>query len=858
MTDAIVLSMIRAAPSEAIMLLSGLDGEVIEVSKAGKKILEDFGAENILACVRSCCLDDGHDTKEFQLVQIENVNCRQKFLGRETVGLRFTARTLKLESIADDAVVVYIQRLPVYEELLDKNEMMEFLLETLPKGVALHKIDPETGKTSHPIINRKMAELCGGRVDEMRKEGSYVVTGSMQDEEREYLESVVTDAYANLSNASFTVNTLRANGQYAPVRFSVKCYADDGGKLQGTAMAEEGIESDIEHVSVRRSARLMLSSFLSAVFDVSFYVNSKFQFIEDSPRVRYFFSTEPTFALQGKPLEVFMTLDEDKHRFKEYMVRSLEQQMDSITVPEESTNVTTDPLFQSPSRLVHSVAPMIKIRLSTAENILSDCQVFATPTYCGTPITSRSMSIGSMESSSSSSVSASDFSINTSGSGGGEPVYLVGVRVLRASVHGTGIPPVLSEELNTPSKSPKYPARTVHNPPSTLTLIPEERPSDLGVTSTQEGASRNGEAATSGDPEMSSEDHKSSSSGSSSDSSSSGSAHRGALSVDVIREHGGILIGSKLIRDVTFCMNDLVTDSSEGRVRFNPEVIHSRDDWLVPLYEHYDYALTEQELLLLLPNSLQNDFVTASRQLNYFELSQILTFSTEGNLGILQKIKGSRITKNAYMLQLVFRFFFGMVFQLDEGSVHQLMIVLQTQLSSIARKHLTRTEHRIVQLHFSLALIAAATRFPSTYTTNATDMEWLRKSLITALTLQSQCTTKVKSMILPIVYFMCLIWASLMKRIDRTDEGVNLLATIYDDIRQFCGRHPYCVVSRQIQACICYNIAVTSLRRHQLKRAFHWLSNLQGVIQVPYIEFPPQCDDILQWARHAQERAESQ
>lgn len=844
MVEVTILSIVRSAPTEAMILLSE-STEVVDMSRGAKRLIDDFGDEDILRLVRTCT--EG-SCEEHILTQVKNVNSRQHFLEREKVGLRFTAHALtRLQGIAS---IVYIERLPSYAHLLEHNQMMEFVLETIPIGVCLHQLDPETGHTTHPVINKKMAELTGSDKEELRRKGTYIASGQMEDEEREYLESVVTDAYANLSHASFTVNTLRANGYYAPTKFTMQCYPGDDGKLQATAIGEEGIESDVEHVSVRRSARLMLSSFLSAVFDVSFYVNAKFQFIEDTPRVRYFFSADPTCRLVGRPLEVFMTLDEDKQRFREYMVRTLQQQIENLHFADDIPNYTKDPLFQSPSRLVHSVAPMIKLRLSTADSILSDCQLFVTPTYCGAPMTTpSSSSSGSLESVTSSTPitpTESSFNTNTTEAGGVDPMYLVGIRVLRTTGQGSqALPFATVEELRVPSYSTPLSRSSSHRPPpSTLSFIPEEKPASEAEPGTGMTVTDKTEPAPSVDT-------------ASSTSEQSHGSMRSVISMQLLRDSTGLLITSKLVRDITFCMNELVADDSDKRVRFDSQEVSSKDDWLVPVYEHYDYALTEQELLLLLPNNLQMDFINASRRMNYTEASHLLVFSTEGNIGVLQKVKGSTFSKNPYVLKLAFRYFFGMVFQLDGESTHQLLTLLQKQLGCIARRHLTRTEHRIVQLHLSLALIAAATRFPGNYTTNTTDMEWLRKSFITSLTLQTQCSSKVKSIIMPIVYFMCLLWAGLMKKVGRTDEALNLLANIYDDIRQFCNRHPYGILTRQVQACVCYNIAVTNLRRNQLDRAFHWLSILQNTLEIPYIEFPTPCYDVLEWAKYAQERAES-
>jgi hypothetical protein len=731
------------------------EGELVESSAAGERLLHDFGHEQVLKKARECVIDVSDD---IGLVQLANVNSRQRYLGMETVTIRFTAKQYN-----PSLVLVYLQRLPLYDDLRERNELLEFLIQTIPRGVALHRINPATGETTHPVVNKKMAELCGvENVADMVRMGSPVVTTVMPEEERLYVERVVTDAYRDLSAVSFTVNTLRASGEYKPTKFWLQCYTDDNGMLQGTAMAEDSAESDVEPSAIKRSVGLMLSSFLSAVFDVSFYVNSKFQFTEETPRVRYFFHSDPAApSLVGMPLEALMALDEDKFRFREYMVRSLEGQ-------------------GTPATSSHTVAPMIKLRLATANNVVSDCEVFATPTF-------QSFT--------------RDEPFNDS-----QPAYLVGIRVLRAQRN-------LPESLEMKRES------SVSRKTPFMSLIPEEE-----------------ESSETGDDHFSRDVGRTSLASSARSWKSFTDTHQ-----DAIPTAASELAGS-LLRDISFSMMGLVDAAQEA----------PRDQWLVPSYKTYDWIVVQQELIWSLPNHLQADFVNATQQLNFSHCAQLLRHTTEGNADILH---GANLTKNPHIIITAIRFFMGFCSQLDFENAHQLLTLINQQISLLASIMVSPVDEHMIQLQFTLQLISVAQKYTVPFSTT-TGVEWLRKSFMCSLSQHSKCEAKLKTLVLPIVYFTCLLWGGLMQAMIRTGEAVSILTHIHDDMERFRHRHPFGIVTRQIQACLCYNLSLSHLVSGSVDIAFLWLSNLQNHMDVPQIDLPTPCYDLVSWVEAAQARSQ--
>lgn len=68
----------------------------------------------------------------------------------------------------------------------------------------------------------------------------------------------------------------------------------------------------------------VLSSFMSAMLDAYFAVDSEFHILDDTPKLRHLITANPDASVAGMSLELLMTSKDDLSKFREFMARSLE------------------------------------------------------------------------------------------------------------------------------------------------------------------------------------------------------------------------------------------------------------------------------------------------------------------------------------------------------------------------------------------------------------------------------------------------------------------------------------------------------------------------------------------------------
>ena len=241
-------------------------------------------------------------------------------------------------------------------------------------------------------------------------------------------------------------------------------------------------------------------------------------------------------------------------------------------------------------------------------------------------------------------------------------------------------------------------------------------------------------------------------------------------------------IGRDMVHALTSMEAKIVLRRMREEVSQRPHL-----DWLIPLYDISDFVVMEEELVRTLSNTLQGNFIRASRQGMYMSCSQLLAYTLDGNANILPNTPKKDLIENSDLLHCAYRFFIGLLPRLSPEHSYKLLVSLSESVKRISGK-LGKSGTEVATLEFTLALITGAIRHPDWFSSRPS-IQWLRKTFADAL--QISGTKHVdKSRRLPTVYYMCILWGCLMKVFQREDEAKSLLENIYDDMEQYCTRHP--------------------------------------------------------------------
>ena len=241
---------------------------------------------------------------------------------------------------------------------VELKDRLELLLLGLPRGIALLELEPESGKSTCLYANDLYCQLCNASLDDLIEFGIPATGRHIPKEDRDRTGLVATDAGKSLS--PFTVCYRVCHGdEFKWIRASAVYQPSPSGNLYMFCVLEdytEGakLESDRK---VQESASLMLSSFVTALFDASCYIGSDFRIVDDGAKLRGFFSSDVEVSLVGVSLCSYISLIEDQLRFKDFMSRAFLCEK----LP---------------------VAPMIRLRMSLADNPLCDVQVYVAKVVC--------------------------------------------------------------------------------------------------------------------------------------------------------------------------------------------------------------------------------------------------------------------------------------------------------------------------------------------------------------------------------------------------------------------------------------------------------------------------------------------
>ena len=780
-------SIIRQLPTEAAIVIASTD-EVICMSPRIEKLCQEFSEDALLAVARTC---RDQATVTLSVSSLMN-NRRKKLLGLDQVELRFTSKVVPWRP---SVRIVTIERLPAYDELLEEYELISYTAETLNRGIGLMCQDPTNQRTWFDYATDKFAELCGCSVRDLTQFGFSVVLAIVHEDNRtEVQETLFSDS---IPCEEWSVSArLLIEGEYVWRRFIGNTNEGDGGTIQLSMICEDFTEGAAEQARKRtskdRSASFMLSSFISAVFDASFYVDDEFRIVDDLPKLRYFFSTDPEVSLKGRLVESFMTSEDDRMRFREYLTKPLEAQ------------AATDPDYGAGTL---PAAPMIRLRLNLAGDQLTDVELYASPTY-----------VRAIEGFDSSTVDCVPTLVVGNATAQSGSMYLVGIRVISSTPPpSAGVQACPLPEDTTSASSSSSQRRVRRRKTRGIPLLAGV-PEDSECSDSEDGR---GSVRSSGRGVGASQT----------------SAPRRSLIAHALQRF--------LSRDLIQAMDDLDELPSSSSGKGGPSLT-----WLVPLYQISDMVVMEEELVRSLPNLLQGDFIRASRAANYNVCSNLLTSSMEGNVNILQQaVPGKPQCENPDLVHCTYRFFLGLVSRASVEVSYRLLLAIGESIRRIS-PIIGRSGTEVAVFEFTLSLVTAGVRHPEWFST-AGSIQWLRKSFTDAMKMP-EARHIDKSRRLPSMYYLCVLWGALMQSLGRMEEATALLENLFEEMLTYCQRHPESTGVRKLQAVCAHNMAIVALTANDLYKAFNWVHKLQTILFATHVSFPNRCHQLVQWAEKTQ------
>lgn len=778
----ILSDLVQLLPNEAVILVS-LSGDFMEMSPGARRFCNLFGKDVISNNARNC---SGESTLEVTYLNYPPES-HKVALCRSSVKLRVTCHSLS------EVRLVVMDRILNYEDLLEQFETVLFMCENIPRGIALHVLDPVSGRNWYRFPNKLYAELSGCTVETLEAQGVMAVGNLVPPEDNRRSSETILNAARTFGDCTITPRIYR-EGTYKYTRFYGRARPGENGVIENCVVAEDFTEQaqDMNRVNIYKCANYMLSSFARAVFDVCFYTDSKFRIIDDNPKLRYFFAVDTSTTLMYTPLEAFMRLDEDKQRFRSYVAQRLEVQAKSD--PEELP--------------LQPAASMIPLRLALVGDSLCSVQLYATPTYLH-----GMEGFGSSRGSEEVAGPHQPRIVLNSESLQRGCMYLVGIRVVES--HPREVPAsVCDPPLQSHNESRKKPP-LVATKTFALPHVPEDDFCDQSVSSSASVVA-------------------------SYDEPSHGFSRKQIYVAMLVR---------CIMRDINLSFARLLRLEE---VKIGNGTNRNCMNWIIPLYDLSDRSVVQEEVLMSLPQNLQQAFLASSRAFDFIQCSQFLGHSVDGNVDLLrQSLSGLRLTRNIDAIHNAFRYFLGLLRDLDGADGIKLLQLLAKNLAQIEESIPSRTARGILTYEYTLVLLSHAIQHAA-YFTSESALGWLRIFFRNALR-ESESNLFDKSRISPVMYFMCFLWGGLMILIGRKNEAVAVWDNLLHDMVEYEARHPCICSVKKLEALVCYNMGLSFVAEDHLEEGLSFIHQLRDVVvHMNVAEVPPEYQNLIQWAENFQ------
>lgn len=213
-------------------------------------------------------------------------------------------------------------------------------------------------------------------------------------------------------------------------------------------------------------------------------------------------------------------------------------------------------------------------------------------------------------------------------------------------------------------------------------------------------------------------------------------------------------------------------------------------DWINPSIKVHDRLVLQDELVRTLPADAQHLFVDALAQADCKRASSILARSLEGNLDIFNHQTLGATVRSSQLISATFRLFLAIATSSDKPSAAIETLHGLAQWAFRIHTKYTITKGVLINTHLALALGSAALKFPSRFSSDTTKA-WITGTFASCFSCHQafKCERDETS---PLLYWVCLLWAGVLRSFGETSDSFSVLENLRSDIFEYLRRHPKC------------------------------------------------------------------
>jgi len=273
--------------------------------------------------------------------------------------------------------------------------------------------------------------------------------------------------------------------------------------------------------------------------------------------------------------------------------------------------------------------------------------------------------------------------------------------------------------------------------------------------------------------------------------------------------------------------NDLVHMASSAELESHPK---AEVGWLTQHYQPPDIDALVEDLVRLLPNNKQLEFLEAVTRHDMFQVCSLLQQTTLGNLNMLSFSSGLSPTSSVQHVCAASRLILGHLPQMEETA---LIPFFDKWINGYDSLNMFCSSMRA---KIGLTMISCAIRHPVIF--DSPEERQRLSGIFSKLISTTDSFGITDSVRLLAVYSACMLWARY--QLDQGPQGSatasNLLEACMKDMDIFSLRHPGSVLVPKLRAMACFNLASVALNQRDFEKASVWVSELRSISEKNFEE----------------------
>jgi hypothetical protein len=303
----------------------------------------------------------------------------------------------------------------------------------------------------------------------------------------------------------------------------------------------------------------------------------------------------------------------------------------------------------------------------------------------------------------------------------------------------------------------------------------------------------------------------------------------------------GLSIPNLMVRCLHRMLTCVVEQLHKSQVS-EANTLQPSTDWLVLLFDGCEFGLVMESLLILVPRESQSVFYRAGIRGDYPTCSTFLS-------RILESDGGS--DRNSFLLLLVFKFMLGMSVKMSSSRAISMLQILGELRERICRTLGDQTGEGL-SLELALVYISHALMNPQLYNDRAVIASLCRVCNAAISVRQSLVTDEDRGSILPVIYWVCILWSGFLRKLGNTSAGYDILIHTARDIAVYNESFPEMKSVRTLQMIVLHNLAVECFSQGDSMGTYKWVLELQKVSTESNVPMLDRTKHLIEWANDLQ------